>query len=391
MFFIFEMFLAMGIGWAIYGSFTILTRKDTNKRDTYSAFFVLLCFSIHIIDHLIRPSIGNMNLTFPIIFFTRNIYYITGPILLYYANSLLKKDNMKVGVFLIHSIPFIVWVVLSFIYGEDFYRIVMRINYEIQNLHLPPKWAYKPSVLTSLRVHGSFISILVYSIYILFIIRKHRKKVVDYYSDKNINNTLIWLTILITGMVLLSLYYLSFPIRNSFLELPRKNNPMRLLSILPVILIFYFSYFAREQVVPKDIESVNNNEINDNSQSKYEKSELSQSERISIYNKLLEIMVEKRLHLNSEITIDDLSKEVQVSKHNLSQVINRETGDNFYSFINKYRLEEFKEAIKENRYPNFTLISIALECGFRSSSSFYSVFKKETGLTPKQFIDSLKV
>ncbi len=101
-------------------------------------------------------------------------------------------------------------------------------------------------------------------------------------------------------------------------------------------------------------------------------------------------MEEKKVFLNSELTIDELSNVMGVNKHHLSQVINSTTGSNFFHFVNKYRVLEFQQVLKENRYPNYSLTGAALECGFNSSSSFYSIFKKYTGMTPKQYISSNK-
>jgi len=59
---------------------------------------------------------------------------------------------------------------------------------------------------------------------------------------------------------------------------------------------------------------------------------------------------------------------------------------NFYSLVNSYRLNAFLKALDENLYPGFTILAIAGECGFNSSSAFYTFFKKATGQTPKQYL-----
>ena len=81
---------------------------------------------------------------------------------------------------------------------------------------------------------------------------------------------------------------------------------------------------------------------------------------------------------------------LEVKEKELSRLIN-ECGDvNFYQFINKYRIEKFKELIQSPNAHHFTLLGLATEAGFSSKSTFYDAFKKMEGMTPKQFEKSLK-
>jgi AraC-like DNA-binding protein len=66
-------------------------------------------------------------------------------------------------------------------------------------------------------------------------------------------------------------------------------------------------------------------------------------------------------------------------------VINETLNQNFYDFINKYRVEEFKKRLKGEDALNYPLYGHAVDCGFSSKSSFHEVFKKHTGLTPSQY------
>ncbi len=81
---------------------------------------------------------------------------------------------------------------------------------------------------------------------------------------------------------------------------------------------------------------------------------------------------------------------MDTTKHNISQVINIKTKKNFYYFINCFRIKEFQMMIQKNKFPENTIIAIAFECGFNSSSVFYSMFKKMTDMTPKEYINSLE-
>lgn len=377
---LFDLFLALGIGWFIYGAINILTRQNRKEKDTIFAFTVILCFAIHILDHLLRPLPEYKNIIYPILYITRNIYYITGPVLLIYSSSLLHKNTMKLKHFMIHALPFIIWIVLSVLFPDKLFRFSKRVLEDLGLLTPNPK--EQMSILATIRVLGAFISPLIYGSYVLLDIRKHRLRVKEFYSDRNTKNTLSWLSILIGIMVIISFIYLIIEIYTRVVNLPPSRNPIRVLSIFPVLFIFYFSYFSKEQTIPKDIKS-------EFKPTKYEKSTLKDSEITKIHSELLNYMSSSKCFLEPDVNLDDIADKLNVTKHNLSQVINTKSGSNFYSFINTYRVEEFKKAIENNLYPNFTLIAIAMECGFRSSSSFYSVFKKITGKTPKQYMDQL--
>jgi AraC-like DNA-binding protein len=74
-----------------------------------------------------------------------------------------------------------------------------------------------------------------------------------------------------------------------------------------------------------------------------------------------------------------------MSTHNLSEILNTRLNQNFYDFINRYRVEEVKKRLSENDSGKFSLIAIAFDSGFNSKSSFNTIFKKLTGVTPSQF------
>lgn len=94
-------------------------------------------------------------------------------------------------------------------------------------------------------------------------------------------------------------------------------------------------------------------------------------------------------HRDSELTLTSLAKQVNMSRNQLSEVINSSLGSNFYDFVNKYRIEEVKQLMNHSKYKNYTILAIAFEAGFPSKSTFNTVFKKFTGLTPSEYRNRL--
>lgn len=116
---------------------------------------------------------------------------------------------------------------------------------------------------------------------------------------------------------------------------------------------------------------------------KYSGKKIDPTEAAILSQKLENVMTEKELFKNSNLTLQDLAKEVNISSHQLSQFLNNNMGKNFTSFINEFRINEACEIIKAS--DKFTLESIGYDVGFNSKSAFFAAFKKHTGKTPLNY------
>lgn len=120
---------------------------------------------------------------------------------------------------------------------------------------------------------------------------------------------------------------------------------------------------------------------------KYETSPLKEEELQKCFRRVSIFMASKKPYLNPDLTLPKLAEEVNVPVHHLSQVINEVHQNNFFDFVNRYRVEEVKRKIKDKKYSNYSLLAIAMESGFNSKSAFNRVFKNISGKTPSQFRD----
>lgn len=120
---------------------------------------------------------------------------------------------------------------------------------------------------------------------------------------------------------------------------------------------------------------------------KYEKSGLDPKRAEMIYRQLVDLMTDQMLFTDPDLTLAALAKTLDVHPNHLSQVINSYTGRNFYDFVNFHRVEEFKKLAPLPGNRNYTLLSLAFECGFNSKTSFNRNFKKATGLSPTEYLD----
>jgi AraC-like DNA-binding protein len=89
--------------------------------------------------------------------------------------------------------------------------------------------------------------------------------------------------------------------------------------------------------------------------------------------------------------LPQLAEQLGLSPNYLSQVINERLEQNFFDFINWYRIEEAKHRLASPVGERDNIITLALDAGFNSKSAFYTAFKKHTAMTPSQYKKSLSV
>ncbi|MCB0653417.1 MAG: helix-turn-helix domain-containing protein [Saprospiraceae bacterium] len=103
-------------------------------------------------------------------------------------------------------------------------------------------------------------------------------------------------------------------------------------------------------------------------------------------NQLLKYMTDEAPYLIPDLSLRSLAALVNMNPNQLSWLLNESLGKNFNEFINHYRVETFKNLAKDPANANITVIGLAYDSGFNSKTVFNTYFKKETGLTPKEFM-----
>ena len=102
-------------------------------------------------------------------------------------------------------------------------------------------------------------------------------------------------------------------------------------------------------------------------------------------DRLLEFMGASRAFLDEGLTLQDVSVGAGIPENLLSRTINSILDMNFFDFVNSYRIDLFNEEILAGEAENFTLLAIAMDCGFSSNSAFNRAYKKRMGMTPSQY------
>ncbi|MCB2207849.1 MAG: helix-turn-helix domain-containing protein [Bacteroidetes bacterium] len=103
--------------------------------------------------------------------------------------------------------------------------------------------------------------------------------------------------------------------------------------------------------------------------------------------KLQQLIEAEKPYLNPDLSLRSLADQLGINANQLSWLLNDGFGKNFNEFINQYRVEAFKNIARLPDNSHLTILSIAYDCGFNSKTVFNTFFKKETGVTPKQFLN----
>jgi AraC-like DNA-binding protein len=118
---------------------------------------------------------------------------------------------------------------------------------------------------------------------------------------------------------------------------------------------------------------------------KYEKSTLTPERSAKYLDKLVNFMEKEKPYTDGDLTIQKLAERLAIPANHLSQTINERLGQTFSDFVNSYRVEAAKRKLLDPASRHLSVLGIAEEVGFNSKSSFNSVFKKHTNMTPSEF------
>ena len=106
----------------------------------------------------------------------------------------------------------------------------------------------------------------------------------------------------------------------------------------------------------------------------------------NLYFQKLELLCkEHHIYTDSTLNREKVAEKLGISAGYVSQIINTVTGENFAHYITQYRVEAVKEMMSNSEYENYNLLTMGLESGFTSKTTFYKAFKKVTGQTPNEY------
>ena len=109
-------------------------------------------------------------------------------------------------------------------------------------------------------------------------------------------------------------------------------------------------------------------------------------ERRALAARIARYMEEYKPYLNPNLTLNDLSSELQITRRELSRAITLEFNRSFFGFVNEYRVREFRREVDLGLNKHLSLLGIALNCGFTSGKDFRRTFRLLEGMPPASYI-----
>ena len=97
---------------------------------------------------------------------------------------------------------------------------------------------------------------------------------------------------------------------------------------------------------------------------------------------ILKAMKYIKENYQNEITLEDISREVNISSHYFSKLFKDEVGENFIDYITSLRIQKSKELLTENQ---LRIKEICFEIGYGDPNYFSRIFKKVVGITPTEY------
>ena len=147
--------------------------------------------------------------------------------------------------------------------------------------------------------------------------------------------------------------------------------------------------------VGKQNEDLLNNTIDELSEDrdkvqKYQQLKMSDGECDEIAEKLQHYIVKEKAYCNPDLKREELASALHITPAKLSYVFSQHLKVNYYDYVNRYRLDEFKRLIEEGENQRYTILALSERCGFKKSS-FFSTFRKVEGMTPMEYLKKKKV
>lgn len=373
---------AGGAVLALFFAVLIASRKNKISADRFLiGFFLIIMLYLLFAYSSTIEFYKSYPLIMPIIVLVPLLY---GPVLYFYVYKLNAIHNKK-NKYAYHLIPVLLYYLIMFPLFLKENRADLIGFFNARFIDLP--------LYINLGVIIQYLSAPTYFVFILIMLQKHKRNIKDSFSnDEDIN--LNWLNYLVIGAIFLWLSETVMIIYWNYFGQQAHYVFSHIIRSFYVVFIFLMGFYGLRQgnIFTEADYSIKNTK-NDTSFDCMETKNLqikkinSQFENCweSYKKKLTEYITEKKPYLNSNLKLLDIAIELDIPPHILSSLINEKFNKNYFDLINSYRVEDAKEMLINPKFDNFTILSIAYDCGFNSKSSFNRIFKNKTGLTPSMY------
>lgn len=364
--------ISIGLAQSLFAAFVLATKKERAISDWILVACLLtitLRFSI-ILAHQAYPDYFDLQFSLGMIplSFGAYLYLYTG----YLTSARTKFDNRD----LLHAVPILTLIILYFAFFKDKVDF-NEVSYFVNDDYLWVRTVFGLIVFTS---------IVVYTVLTFVKLRTFRKTLTERFSYENNQLRLLWLNfIFILFVFLFATYFITGGVNAFSYE---KVIETEILSHIGLTIIaFTVSYFGLRQKAFDENAYVRivKTPTTGESVQKQNAGQLDEEDADAHLLKLDQYMLKKKPFLDPELTLHDLASSININDGTLTHLLNHHLGENFFTYVNEFRLEAVIEIFEDPEYNHFKIMAVARDCGFNSKSTFNSLFKKRTGKTPSEY------
>ncbi|WP_228530383.1 helix-turn-helix domain-containing protein [Tamlana sp. I1] len=234
-------------------------------------------------------------------------------------------------------------------------------------------------------VYGNLIAvslnvlIIIQAIYFIvasYLKIKRYKVEIELFASNTSEINLNWIEYIIISLFVLSIFIGVYNILFVDADLNLFAN------IVSFVIIIFVAYNALKQ---KEIFIIKDNQITADDSDISKRKLISDQDLDALKTKLLQLMESQKPYLDPELNLVKLAQQINIPAHQLSYVINSGFNENFFMFVNRYRVEKVKELLLSEEKNHLSIMGIAFEAGFNSKTSFNTTFKKISSQTPSEF------
>jgi AraC-like DNA-binding protein len=353
-------------GGIIQGPFVVLLINNKRVRKSRGNIFLsilLIAFSFSIL-HIVYA--GRVLNHFALTAFNAGdpTFFLIAPLLWFYVKELTGSRVHFTWKLMAHFIPFLMLICISLLLKSE-----------------------RGDFSSSLSQHPHMVTLIFWLVVLLqfslyqFLIRR-RWSSYQKIMEQEVSNTedinIGWVQFFMTIFLIINVMFMF-----SLFAVIHMNNLAWLNR--NIALIFSASVFALgyKGILQREIfftEDTSDKILNSPTEAKADQNDI---DRLLIY------MESSKPYLDAELTLSSLATQMRFSRSQLSQLINGGVGENFYNFVNKYRVEQVKKFMIDPTMQHYSMLGLALEAGFKSKSTFNLIFKRFTGLTPTEYRKNL--
>ncbi|WP_430412648.1 helix-turn-helix transcriptional regulator [Kordia sp.] len=103
-----------------------------------------------------------------------------------------------------------------------------------------------------------------------------------------------------------------------------------------------------------------------------------------ISEKLRQAMEEDKIYKDQELSVHSLAQKLDIKPYLISRSLSEIDNKRFNDYVNAYRVKEVQSLLEDATNSKYTLLSLAMDAGFNSKSSFNRAIKKQLGISPSE-------